>query len=108
MNIALSAVVIFILLIPPLAFYLSYTFVNRQPKAGPKFSLLDGILASAIISLFEHAIAVAIISKEIRFDILLKLLGGELKDVESKISNKQFSQALKDFAVYNFCILTVN
>jgi hypothetical protein len=108
MNIALGAVVIFILLIPPIAFYLSFTFVNRQPKAGPKFSLLDGILASAIISLFVHAVAVSILDKEIRFDIILKLLGGELKDIELKVSNKSFSKALKDFAVYNFCILFIS
>lgn len=106
MNIALSAVIIFILLIPPTAFYLSYSFGSFS-KAGPKFSFLDGVLASAIVSLFVHAIAIWIIGLEIRFDILLKLLGGELKDLEQKISNDVFAKALKDFAFYNFIVLLV-
>lgn len=85
MNIALSAVIIFILLIPPIAFYVSYSFGNYS-KAGPKFSLLDGVLASAIISLFVHTIAICFISREVRFDILLKMMGGEIKSVEHIIS----------------------
>lgn len=107
MNIALSAVIIFILLIPPIAFYVSYSFGKNFSKSGPKFSFLDGVLASAIISLFVHAIAICFISDEIRFDLLLKILGGEIKDVEHKISNKTFSTAIKDFAFYNFIILIV-
>lgn len=106
MNIALSAVLIFILLIPPIAFYLSYSFGNFS-KSGPKFSLLDGILASAIISLFVHGIAILIINQEIRFDILLKLVGGEIKDVEKKITNAEFTKSIKQFALYNFIILVL-
>lgn len=106
MNIALSAVVIFILLIPPIAFYFSYSSGSKA-KAGPKFSLLDGILASAIISLFVHSIAILFIHDEIRFDILLKVLGGEIKDVENKISNQQFSKGIKQFALYNFIVLVI-
>ena len=106
MNIALSAVVIFILLIPPIAFYISYSFGNF-PKAGPKFSFLDGVLATAVVSLFVHAIAIYFISSEIRFDILLKLFGGEIKDVENKISNRTFSTCIKQFALYNFVIVFV-
>ena len=72
MNIVLTAVVIFILLIPRIAFYFSYSSGSKA-KTGPKFSLLDGILASAIISLFVHTIAILFIHDEIRFDILLKV-----------------------------------
>lgn len=104
MNIALSAVIIFILLIPPIAFYLSYSF-GRFPKAGPKFTLLDGILASAIVSLFVHTIAILLIKHEIRFDLLLKLIGGEIKDVENKITNAEFAYVIKQFALYNLIIL---
>lgn len=107
MNIALSAVIIFILLIPPIAFYVSYSFGNYS-KAGPKFSLLDGVLASATLSLFVHAFAIFFISGEVRFDILLKVLGGEIKSVEHIISNKTFSAAIKQFAFYNLIILAVS
>jgi hypothetical protein len=106
MNIALGAVFIFILLLPPIAFYVSYSY-GRFAKAVPKFSLLDGLLASAIFSLFIHAFAIillALIGKEVRFDILLKLVGGELKDVENKISNARFNQGLRQFAFYNASI----
>jgi hypothetical protein len=103
MNIALGAVFIFILLIPPIAFYVSYSF-GRFAKAGPKFSLLDGILASAIFSLFIHTVGILVIGGDIRFDILLKLVGGELKDVESKISNHDFTNALKQFSLYNVIV----
>ncbi|HEX8356562.1 MAG TPA: hypothetical protein VF610_04090, partial [Segetibacter sp.] len=106
MNIALSAVIIFILLIPPIAFYVSYSF-GKYPKAGPKFSFLDGVLASAVISLFVHALAISFIPGEIRFDILLKLFGGEIKDIEQKVSNRVFSNAIKQFAIYNLAILVL-
>jgi len=106
MNIALGAVLIFILLIPPIAFYVSYTF-GRHTRGGLKFSFLDGILASAIFSLLVHAAAILLIGKEIRFDILLKVAGGELKDLESKISNREFTHSLKQFAWYNFVVLLI-
>lgn len=106
MNIALSAVIIFILLIPPISFYFSFSY-GRFPRSGPKFTLLDGILVTAIISLFVHSLAVAFIKQEIRFDIFLKLLGGEIKDIEKKIANREFAIHIRQFAIYNFCILLV-
>jgi len=107
MNIALSAVVIFILLIPPIAFYISYSF-GRFQKAGPKFSLFDGVLISAVVSLFVHAIAISFIKKEIHLDILLKIVGGELRDIENKVPNQELTREVKEFALYNLCILLVS
>jgi hypothetical protein len=104
MNIALSAVIISILLIPPVVFYLSL-YIGRYPRAIPKFSLFEGILASAVISLFIHAIAILFISTDIRFDILIKVLGGDLKNVENSIPNKDFKKAITDFAYYNVAVL---
>ena len=104
MNIALSAVVIFILLMPPIVFYLSFSY-GLYPKASPKFSFLDGISASAIISLFVHALMLFILRKEVRFDILLKIFGGELKDLEHKITNQDFTRCVEHFALYNFSLL---
>ena len=106
MNLAFSAVLIFILLLPPIAFYVSYN-LGIQAKAGPRFSFLDGALASAVFSLFIHALAITVIGKEIRFDILLKLFGGELKDLENKISNGVFTSSLKQFAIYNLAIFLI-
>ena len=106
MNIALSAVIIFILLIPPIALYISFSY-GQFPRSGPKFSLLDGILITAIISLFVHSLAIAFIKQEIRFDIFLKLLGGEIKDVEKKITNNEFGIYIRQFAIYNFCMLVL-
>jgi hypothetical protein len=103
MNIALGAVVIFILLIPPIAFYISYTF-GKHNRGGIKFGFLDGILASAIFSLLIHGLAVCLIKKEIRFDIILKLLGGELKDLELKTNNSVLRKNLLQFAWYNFIV----
>jgi hypothetical protein len=104
MNVALSAVLIFILLIPPLALYLSYSF-GRFPKAAPKFTLLEGLMASAVFSLLVHAIAVIFISKEIRFDILALISGGDLKSFDTKVSNAAFKSLLTGFAFYNLVLL---
>jgi len=106
MNIALSAVIISILLIPPVIFYISF-YLGKYPRAIPKFSLFEGILGAAVISLFIHAIAIHFIPYEIRFDILLKLLGGELKDLEKKISNDSFHDAITSFSYYNICLLII-
>ncbi len=106
MNIALSAVAISILLIPPVAFYLSL-YAGNFPKPSPKFSLFEGILASAVISLLIHAIAISFLSSEIRFDILIKVLGGDLKNLENTIRNPEFKQAIKDFAVYNAVLILI-
>jgi len=106
MNIALSAVVISILLIPPVVFYLSL-YLGNFPKPSPKFSLFEGILASAVISLLIHTIAISFISDEIRFDILLKVLGGDLKNLEHIIRNSEFKQAVKGFAIYNALLVVI-
>lgn len=106
MNIALSAVIISILLIPPLVFYLSL-YIGRFPRAIPKFSLFEGILASAVVSLLIHAVAISLIPNEIRFDILIKVLGGDLKDVENTIKNRDLKSAVTDFALYNAVLMII-
>lgn len=106
MNIALSAVIISILLIPPVVFYLSL-YIGRFPRAIPKFSLFEGILASAVVSLLIHATAIAFIPNEIRFDILIKVLGGDLKDVENIVKNPVLKKAVTDFALYNAFLLVI-
>lgn len=100
MNIAISAVVIFILLLSPIAFYLSYN-IGAFSKANPKLGLLEGLMLSAIFSIIIHAIALTIIHREIRFDILALLLGGDLKSFNEKVSNEGFRKMLLNFVWYN-------
>jgi hypothetical protein len=100
MNIALSAVVIFILLLPPIAFYLSYN-IGAFSKANPKLGLLEGLMLSAIFSIVIHAIALTFIHREVRFDILVLMLGGDLKSFNEKVSNEGFRQMLLNFVWYN-------
>jgi hypothetical protein len=106
MNIALSAVIISILLIPPIVFYIFF-YLGKYPRAIPKFSLFEGILGAAVISLFIHATAIYFIPYQIRYDIIIKLLGGELKDLESKISNNEFHVAITSFSYYNASLLLI-
>lgn len=106
MNIALSAVIISVLLIPPVVFYLSL-YLGRFPKAIPKFSLFEGILGTAVISLLIHAIAISFIHNDIRFDILIKLLGGDLKSLEGTITNNELKKVVTDFAAYNAVLLLI-
>lgn len=111
MNLALGAVLIFVLLTPPIVFFVAYSF-GKFAKAGPKFTILDGLLASAIFSLFIHAIGIKIVglihgSGNIRLDLMLKLLLGDVKEFESKYSNSELEVSLYQFAIYNFIILTL-
>jgi hypothetical protein len=69
--------------------------------------LLDGILASAIISLFVHALAVLLLQKEVRFDILMKVFSGELKDLSNRMANRDIRHCLGNFALYNFTLLVI-
>jgi hypothetical protein len=104
MNIALSAVITFILLLPPIAFYLSLTF-GRFAKAGPKLGLLEGLMLSAIFSVVLHAIAIQLMPGEIRFDILALLLGGELKTFSATVANDAFKSMFRTFVLYNSLLL---
>lgn len=105
MNIALSAVLIFILLVPPVIFFLVFSFV-RDAKGGPKVTILDGILLSAVLSVFVHAIAIScFVHQDIRFDILLRLVSGDLKDISKSISNAEFENVFIGFAQYNAWIV---
>jgi len=106
MNIALGAVIIFILLLPPIAFYLSYTF-GRFPKAGPTVSILEGLMISAIFAVFVHAVATYFFPHNIRFDVLALLIGGDLKGFSSYLDNREAGQLFRQFTLYNFAILLI-
>src|ERR1700731_4223014 len=101
MNLALSAVIIFILLLPPIAFYLSF-IVGRFPKAGPKIGLFEGLMLSAIIAAVLHSIVLLFIHQEVRFDVLALLIGGDLKTFKVVVSNETFKVLFQSFVFYCF------
>lgn len=105
MNIALSAVIIFILLLPPLAFYLALTF-GDFPKARPKIGLLEGVMLSAIFAVILHSTSIIFIHKEIRFDILVLLIGGDVKTISTLVPNENFEKYFHQFSFYS-CLLTI-
>lgn len=100
MNIALSAVVIFILLLPPIAFYISFAF-GKFSKSGPKVGLLEGIMLSAVFALILHTMGIILIRREIRFDIFALLIGGDLKAISSLVPNTAFKKYFQQFALYS-------
>ncbi len=106
MNLALGAVLLFILLLPPVTFYLAYTF-GRYPKAGPRVSVVEGLMISAIFAVFVHAAAVFFIGGEIRFDVLAFFIGGDLSGFDQKMDNGEAGRLFRSFALYNFCLLLV-
>jgi hypothetical protein len=69
MNIALSAVIIFLLLLPPIAFYLAFT-LGKFPKSGSKIGLLEGLMLSAVISTLLHAFTLLLPPSHINFSNL--------------------------------------
>jgi hypothetical protein len=100
MNIALSAVIIFLLLLPPIAFYLAFT-LGKFPKSGPKIGLLEGLMLSAVISTLLHAFAFLFVEKEIRFDLIALLIGGDLKSFGTITNNTNFRDQFQQFVLYN-------
>jgi len=100
MNIALSAVIIFLLLLPPIAFYLAFT-LGKYPKSGPKIGLLEGLILSAVISTLLHALAILFVKKEIRFDLIALFIGGDLKSFGTLSDNTGFRALFQQFVLYN-------
>lgn len=106
MNIALSAVIIFLLLLPPIAFYLAFS-LGKYPKSGPKIGLLEGLLLSAVISTLLHALAILFVKKEIRFDLIAVLIGGDLKSFGTITNNITFRHQFQQFVLYNAVMVLV-
>lgn len=106
MNIAFSAVIIFILLLSPVAFYLAYNF-GRFPKARPQIGLLESLMLLAIFSVILHGTAISVMQSEIRFDILALLIGGDLKTFGALVSNTEFKTYFQTFISYNAILISI-
>jgi hypothetical protein len=103
MNIALSAVILFILLLPGFSFYMGL-YTGKHTKPAPKFSVLESLLLTALFSLLIHLVGLQCIHTTIRFDVLLKLMGVDQKEILQQrplISNQSFSALVKEFFIYN-------
>lgn len=106
MNIALSAVIIFLLLLSPIAFYLAFT-LGKYPKSGPRIGLLEGLMLSAVISTPLHALVILFVEKEIRFDIITLFIGGDLKAFSTYTNNTSFRALFQHFVLYNAVLVLV-
>ncbi|MDP4131137.1 MAG: hypothetical protein Q8918_17905 [Bacteroidota bacterium] len=100
MNIALSAVIIFILLLPPIAFYFAFSSIGRFPKSGPKLGLFEGLMLSSIVAGLLHATVLFFIHDRISFDVLAVLLGGDLKTFGQVAPNETFKPLFESFIFY--------
>lgn len=103
MNVALSALILFILLIPGIALYAGL-FTGNFSRPGPKLSLLESLFSTGLFSMLIHCIALLLIRDTIRFDILLRLIGGDLENLNKVVPNQEFKKLILWFALYN-CVL---
>lgn len=86
MNLALGAIVLAILLIPPLIFLFFYN-KGTNAKGIPKLTLLEYFLLSAVLSLFIHGLLIHYYNLQIDYAFLVKFVSGQLspKDIESYV-----------------------
>jgi len=78
-NLALGAIIIAILLIPPLIFYYSYK-AGAFSKSVPKFSIVEYLLSSAVISLVVHGAVIRLLNLDIDFELLFRILSGNMSE----------------------------
>jgi hypothetical protein len=102
MSIALNAVIIFVLLLPPFVFFISLTH-GRFQKGWPRWNMLEMLMASAIFAIGAHAIALLLIDAPIRFDLLALILTGSVELVIKLYSNEEIEYYLIHFIWY--CLL---
>ncbi len=79
MHLALGAVLLAILLIPPLIFYYCYS-AGSYAKAVPKLSLLEYLLISAVLSLLLHCVIIDLWQLDIDFEFLFRILSGHVSE----------------------------
>jgi hypothetical protein len=99
MNIALNAVVIFVLLLPPLVFFISLTH-GRFQKGWPRWNMLEILMASAIFAIAAHAIAILLMDGPIKFDLLALIMTGNAELVIKNYSNQEIENYLLQFIRY--------
>lgn len=106
MNIAFSAIIVFILLLPPVAFYISFSY-GRFQKGKPQWSSLEVMMACTIFAFIAHATGILLFYRSVRLDLVILLLSGQIEAVAEKCSNEDLREYLVDFSLYNFMQLVV-
>ena len=83
MNLALGAVLLVILLIPPLIFIYFYG-KGTHARGIPKMTLVEYLFLSAVLSLFLHSAAIRIFKLNIDYKFLVQFISGQFKpeDIE--------------------------
>lgn len=106
MNIAFSAVILFVLLLPPIGFYIAFTHSRFQKKA-PDLSLPELLMITALFAMLSHAMGIALIRQNIQMDLLLYLITGNAEQAVSKFSNMDIERLFLQFTLYCFIQLTI-
>ncbi|PZR26353.1 MAG: hypothetical protein DI535_14630 [Citrobacter freundii] len=106
MNIAFSAIIVFVLLLPPVAFYISFSY-GRFQKGKPQWSSLEVMMACTIFALIAHTTGILLFYQTVRLDLVILLLSGKIESVVEKCSNEDLRRYLIDFSLYNFTQLIV-
>jgi hypothetical protein len=110
MSFALGAIILIILLLPPLVLYQSMIF-GKENNIAPylrKLNLTEKLLGTALFALIIHALAIAAIGcfTVIRFDLIIALLGlDKWRSAPGTgnpyCSNRDLQYCIEAFAVYN-------
>jgi hypothetical protein len=105
LNLALGAVLLAILLIPPLIFFYFYN-TGSYAKAAPKMSLLEYLLVSAVLSLLLHSIIIYLWRLDIDFNFLFRVLTGQITEDYINKTKPDLTRYFSQFSLYIFKVCT--
>lgn len=103
MNLALGAIIIAVLLIPPLIFYYAYK-AGAFAKSLPKFSVLEYLLISAVAALVVHGVIIRILKLDIDFELLFRVLSGNMTEKFMSEVRTKLPSYFYRFILYVFCV----
>lgn len=99
MNLALGAVLLAILLIPPLIFFYFYN-TGSYAKAAPKLSVLEYLLISAVLSLLLHSAIICLWHLDIDYNFLFRVLSGQINEDYLKYNHPDIAHYFSQFSFY--------
>src|SRR4029077_1899875 len=108
MNLALSAIILIILLLPGAVAINSYytSLIAKQSRVAMPFNdlLFKGIILSFIIHASSICIIRNIFKRELRFNLIYEIIAG--KDL--KISDTDFTISFLDFSLYSAILIVIS
>lgn len=107
MNLALGAILLAILLIPPLIALFCYT-KGTHGRGMPKLTLLEYLLLSATLSLLFHGIAIKICHREIDYEFMFRLLAGQMNEEYVRENKINFERYFFHFSQYIIVVSAVS